>query len=267
MLNRIQKKFNELKKNKQKALILYLMAGDLPFKKNEQLILDFEKEGADLIELGVPFSDPLADGPVIQAAGQRSLANGTNLKKILQLVKNVRKKSGIPLVLMTYLNPVWHYGVARFARDARKAGVDGLIVPDLPTEEGGVIASVMKRYGLDLVYLLAPTSSAARQRSVAKKSKGFVYYVSLTGVTGVRTNLARGLSAQIRAAKRASSLPVCVGFGVSKPAQAREVARTADGVIIGTAVVRALHENRTLSPAKLARKIVRPFALALGKRR
>ena len=219
----------------------------------------------DLIELGVPFSDPLADGPVIQAGGQRSLAHGTTVRKILQLVKDVRKHSDIPLVLMTYLNPIWHYGLARFAAAARQAGVDGIIVPDLPTEEGANIASLMKRHGLDLIYLLAPTSSASRQRAVAQRSNGFVYYVSLTGVTGLRNRLAGGLADQVRAVKKVSRLPVCVGFGVSKPAQARQVSRTADGVIIGTAVVRALHENRKLSSAQLAKKIARPFARAMGK--
>ena len=265
MLNRISKKFAELKKKKQKALIIFMTAGDPSLKKNEQLIHAFEKEGVDLIELGVPFSDPLADGPVIQASSQRSLARGTTLKKILRLVRNVRKTSQLPLVLMSYLNPIWHYGLDRFAVDARVAGVDGIIVPDLPPEEGKEVALAMKRRKLDLIYLLAPTSTPARQKSVAKASAGFVYYVSLTGVTGVKKVLSHGLCANVRAVQRVSRLPVCVGFGVSTPEQARSAVLAADGVIIGSAVVRVLNDSKNSSAPKIAQKLIRPFARALGK--
>ena len=264
-MNRIVKKFDGLKKKKKKALIVFMTAGDPSLKKNEALALAFEKEGVDLIELGVPFSDPLADGPVIQAASQRSLQRGTNLKKILALVQAIRKKSQLPLVLMSYLNPIWYYGVGRFALDAKKAGVDGVIVPDLPPDEGREIGSAFRRQGLALIYLLAPTSGPERQKNVARASSGFVYYVSLTGVTGVRQELSKELSKQVRAVKRATRLPVCVGFGVSTPEQAKAVARTADGVIVGSAVVRALHENAKWSAQKAAEKIIRPFARALGK--
>ena len=264
-MNRIQKKFSALRKNRKKALIVFITAGDPSLKKNAELVRAFEREGADLIELGVPFSDPLADGPVIQASSQRSLKRGTNLPKILQLVRQVRRKSQIPLVLMSYLNPLWHYGLRRFAADARKAGVDGVIVPDLPPEEGRDVSSAMRRQKLDLIYLLAPTSPAFRQKKVSHQSRGFVYYVSLTGVTGLRNRLADELGRNVRALKKVSRLPVCVGFGVSTPRQARSVAAFADGVIVGSAVVQAVHQYRSLSADKIAQKAVRPFARALGK--
>ncbi len=266
-VNRIRKKFMDLKKKRKKALIIFMTAGDPSLKKTAKLIPAFEKEGVDLIELGVPFSDPLADGPIIQASSQRSLARGTNLKKIIQLVKNVRKSSQIPLVLMSYLNPIWHYGLKRFASEAKQAGVDGVIVPDLPPDEGKEIGFIFKRHGLDLIYLLAPTSNKIRQKRISKESNGFVYYVSLTGVTGMKNKLSETLSTQVRSAKKNSNLPVCVGFGVSTPEQAEAVSKTADGVIIGSAVVSGLHNHRHLDAEALSKKIVRPFAKALRKDR
>lgn len=265
-MNRIDKKFKELKKQKKKTLIIYMTAGDPSLKKNEELILAFEKEGVDLIELGVPFSDPLADGVVIQDASQRALRRKTNLKKILSLVKKVRMKSEIPILLMSYLNPVLQYGIEKFARDAKRGGVDGLIVPDLPPDEGVEVAPILRRHELDLVYLLAPTSDQKRRRLVAHASHGFIYYVSLTGVTGARKALPSEVYKNIRLAKRSASLPVCVGFGISTPEQARAVAAVADGVIIGSAIVRALSHNGGLGAEAFARKFIRPFAKALGKK-
>ena len=264
-MNRIHKKFSDLKKAKKKALIVFITAGDPSLRLTEALAPVLEKDGVDFIELGVPFSDPLADGPVIQASSQRSLARGTTLQKILTLVKNIRKRSQVPLILMSYLNPLWHYGLKRFAREARKAGVDGVIVPDLPPEEGREVKAVLRAEKLDLICLLAPTSNASRQKKVAKASAGFIYYVSLTGVTGHKQKLSAALFRQLRAVKKASTLPVCVGFGISTPEQARSVAQNADGVIVGSAVVKALHDHRHLSAEKFSQKFVRPFAKALGK--
>jgi len=255
----------ELKKKKQKALIVFMTAGDPSLKKNAQLVHAFEKEGVDLIELGVPFSDPLADGPVIQASSQRSLARGTTLQKILQLVKSLRKTSEIPLVLMSYLNPIWHYGVGRFAMDARRAGVDGVIVPDLPPEEGKKIASTLARRGIDLIYLLAPTSSPKRQRLVTRSSRGFVYFVSLTGVTGSGRSDSASIRGFVRSAKKMTRLPVCVGFGISTPQDAKKMAAISDGVIVGSAVVKALSSHPKLSAEAFSKRFVRPFAKALGK--
>ena len=264
-MNRIDKKFKELKAKKKKALIVFLTGGDPDFKKNEELILAFEKDGADLIEIGVPFSDPLADGPVIQASSQRALKKKANVKKILELVSRVRKKSQIPIVLMTYLNPVMQYGYQKFAKDAKRAGVDGMIFPDLPPEEGGEVAPFMRSENLSLIYLLAPTSSIIRKKSVARASRGFIYYVSITGVTGMRRELPKEIQKDILQIKRFSKTPVCIGFGISEPAQAREAAKNADGVIIGSAVVKFIHEHARESAVQISRKIVRPFASALGK--
>ena len=264
-MRRIEEKFAELKKKKKKALIVFMTAGDPNLKKNEELVYALEKEGVDLIELGVPFSDPLADGAVIQASSQRSLKRGTTLKKVLALVKKIRTRSQIPLVFMSYLNPIWRYGLERFAVQAKKAGLDGVVVPDLPPEEGQEISSVMKDHGLDLIYLLAPTSNAARQKKVSRASTGFVYYVSLTGVTGSKNTYPAEISKQVEAIKKVSRVPVCVGFGVSTPKDARLVAKSADGVIIGSAVVRALHDHKSVSAKKFAEKFIRPFVRALGK--
>ena len=195
-----------------------MTAGDPSLKKNEELAFAFEKDGVDLIELGVPFSDPLADGPVIQASSMRSLKKKTDLKKILALVKKVRRKSQIPILLMGYLNPILSYGLSRFAIDAKSAGVDGTIIPDLPPDEGGEIAPVMARHGLDLVYLLAPTSSPQRQKRVARASRGFIYYVSITGITGAKQSFSGAIHSNVKSIKRFSKLPVCVGFGISNPA-------------------------------------------------
>lgn len=266
-MGRIQKKFTDLKRNKKKALILFMTAGDPGLKKNEDLIYAFEKEGVDLIELGVPFSDPLADGPVIQASSKRALERKTTLGGILSLVKRARRRSQTPLLLMTYLNPILGYGLKKFAKDASLAGVDGVIVPDLPPEEGKEIAKEFASKKLDLVYLLAPTSPAARQKLVARSSKGFVYYVSMTGVTGGNSKLPADIKRHVSAFKRKTRLPVCIGFGVSTPEQAKLMASTADGVIIGSAIVRALSENTSLSAGRFAEKFVRPFARALGKGR
>ena len=202
MVNRIDKKFSDLKRAKKKALVVFLTAGDPGLSKNESLIPALEREGVDLVELGVPFSDPLADGPVIQASSQRALARGVTLEKILLMVRRVRKKTGLPLALMSYLNPIAHYGIDRFARAAKTAGVDGVIIPDLPPDEGRQIAHAFARRGLDLVYLLAPTSPRKRQRMISKASRGFVYFVSITGVTGAGHSLPAEVSAQVRALKK-----------------------------------------------------------------
>lgn len=267
-MTRIGRQFARLKKEKRKALVVFITAGDPSLKKTEALVVAFEKEGADLIELGVPFSDPLADGPVIQAASLRALRKKTTVSKILRSVRNIRKKSQVPILLMTYLNPVLNFGVSRFAAQAHAAGVDGIIVPDLPPEEGRAIAAALKKAGMDLVYLLAPTSTPRRCRLIARASSGFVYYVSLTGVTGSAGAHSRAkgttpIEKHLRMARRASRLPVLVGFGISTPAQARQMAAMSDGVIVGSAVVKKLAQHASMTPAIFAKKFVHPFASAL----
>jgi len=252
-MNRINKKFKEL--GKKKALIIYITAGYPNLSKTKELIFELEKNGADIIELGIPFSDPLADGPTIQLASQRALKNNVSLKDIISLVKNVRKKTEIPLVFMTYYNPVFHFGVSKLVKEAARAGVDGVIIPDLPPEEAKVLVKSARKERFAAIFLLTPTSVEKRMKSVSKASTGFIYYVSLTGVTGTRHKLPTELKNKVRSIKRFTMNPVCVGFGVSNPAQARDIARTADGVIVGSAVINLIHKN--LGKRDLIRKIGR----------
>jgi len=264
-LGRLEKRFNELRKRKEKALILFMTAGDPSLALNEKLIPAFEAEGVDAIEIGVPFSDPVADGPAIQASSQRALSKGISLDRILAMVSRVRRHSNVPILLMGYLNPFLSLGLERFAARAQKAGVDGLIIPDLPVDEGVPIARLFRKYRLDLVFLAAPTTPPARRRHIARASKGFLYFVSVTGVTGSKTPASQLIAEPIRSLKKLSSLPVCVGFGVSTPEKAAEMARISDGVIVGSALVRALEKRTHADAAGFARQFVRPFKKALKK--
>ena len=236
-MSRISEKFDVLKKAGGKALIPYIMAGDPDMAATGRMILELEKSGADIIELGVPFSDPLADGPTIQRAAIRALKGRVNLSHVFSLVRDVRKKTQVPIVLMLYYNLVLKYGEDRFVKDAVSAGVDGVIVPDLPPEEAEGLMDAADRYGLDVIFLLAPTSSPDRIRLVAGSSRGFIYYVSLTGVTGARVALDKGIQSGVRKIRRVTGKPVCVGFGISGPEQAAMVSGWADGVIVGSAIV------------------------------
>jgi tryptophan synthase alpha chain len=242
-MNRIEEKFRQLRKEGKKALIVYITAGDPNLSTTGKLVLALEKAGVDIIELGIPFSDPLADGPTIQAASQRALAKGVDLKKIFSLVKALRKKTQIPLVFMTYYNPVLQYGLEKFCRACKKTGVDGLIVPDLPFEEAGDLVKSARKNHLDCIFLVAPTSTGQRIRAIAQKSRGFIYYVSLTGVTGARRSLPEDITAHLRQLKRMTKKPLCVGFGISTPAQAKMIARMADGIIVGSAVIKQIEKN------------------------
>ncbi len=262
-MNRLDARFNKLKAEKKKALIVFITAGDPSLKKNKDLASSFERDGVDVIELGVPFSDPLADGPVIQDSSQRSLKKGTTLKMILALAKDIRRQSRIPLVLMSYLNPILSYGLEKFAKDASAAGVDGVILPDVPVEEGASIARIFKDRRLKLIYLLAPTSTPERMKKVAKASSGFIYFVSMTGVTGAKNSARQDVAGHIRAVKRFTRLPVCVGFGILTPAQAAEMSKISDGIIVGSAVVRALHENPRCSADDFSRRFILPLARAV----
>jgi len=252
-MNRIDKKFRELKKKRKKAFIAYIAAGDPSMAKTEKMVLALEKAGADIVELGVPFSDPMADGPTIQQASERSLKNGTNINSIIKLVRSVRKKSDLPLALMSYFNPVYRYGVKRFVEDTKAAGVDGVIIPDLPPEEAGELLGEARRFKYSCIFLLAPTSTAARVGLVSKKSTGFVYYVSLTGVTGVRDKLPEDIVTHVRGIKRKSSKPLCVGFGVSNERQIRMISKVADGVIVGSAIIKIIEKN--LNNPDLVKKV------------
>jgi tryptophan synthase alpha chain len=252
-VSRIQKRFDWLKSKSEKALVAFITAGDPDLATTQELFSVIEEGGADIIELGVPFSDPLADGPVIQSASQRSLKSGTTLKKIIQLVRDIRKSSQLPIVLMTSFNPVFVYGQEAFVKDAVDAGVDGVIIPDLPPEEAGEFDALAKPKNLDMIHLLAPTSTPDRVEMVGAQSRGFVYYVSLTGVTGARDSIAAGVEDKVTQIKQATSLPVLIGFGISGPEQAKAASGFSDGVIVGSAIVRMIEE--TPDPAERKEKL------------
>ncbi|MCW5783740.1 MAG: tryptophan synthase subunit alpha [Nitrospirales bacterium] len=244
MSNRIQATFAQLHSKGEKALIPYIMAGDPTLAMTESLVLALEQGGADLIELGVPFSDPIADGPVIQQAAERSLRSGTTLKNILFTVANLRKKTSIPLILMTYYNSLMAMGIPDFCATAVDAGIDGIIVPDLPPEESDRLYYATQAAGGPVsIFLLAPTSTAERRRAVIQRSHGFIYYVSLTGITGAKLTDLSLVRQSVQQLQRASRKPVAVGFGIASAEQAREVGQFADGVIIGSALVRYISEH------------------------
>lgn len=242
-MNRINKKFSELKRKKKKAFIAYITAGYPSLKVTEALIPALEKAGADLIELGVPFSDPMADGLTIQESSQAALEKGVNLTQIFDLVKRIRRHSQVPIAFMTYYNPVFHYGEARFAAKAREAGVDGVIIPDLPPEEGASLIKHAKKANLATVFFLSPTTAPARVKKIAQASTGFIYYVSLTGITGTQAALPTDVIKNIKAAKRRTNKPICAGFGITTPGQVKSIAKVADGVIVGSAIVKVIKAN------------------------
>ncbi len=241
---RIEGVFRDLKKRDEKALITFITAGDPSLEMTEDLILAMEGAGADIIELGIPFSDPMADGPTIQASSERALGKGVHIRDVLGLVRKVREKSDIPIVLFGYYNPVYAYGTARFARDARRAGADGVLMVDLPPEEADALEGALRAEGLALVFLLTPVSDEKRMRLVASRGSGFIYFVSLTGVTGARVKMKARVAGHIRELRRFTDLPVGVGFGVSGPAQARELGASADGVIVGSAIINIIAGTR-----------------------
>ena len=246
-MSRLDETFARLRARSERALMPYFTAGDPSLADTRRLVVEAARRGADVIELGVPFSDPLADGPVVQRAGTRALAAGATVPRVLETVAALRAETDVPLVLMTYYNPVLAFGLKAFARTAVDAGADGAIVVDMPPEESEPLASEAASAGMDLVYMVAPTSTLQRVRLIAKTSRGFIYVVSLTGVTGERQELPAGLASQIEVLRGVTAKPLCVGFGISTPAHAAAVGRIADGAVVGSAIVR-LVEARTGSP-------------------
>lgn len=241
-MSRIANKFKELKEKDRIALVTYVTAGDPSIDITAELVLKLEESGADIIELGVPFSDPMADGPAIQLASERALKNGTTLGDVLEMVRRVREVSEIPIIVFGYYNPFFKYGLERFSKDAVNAGVDGVLVVDLPPEEAGEFKVHTDKAGLDFVFLLAPTSTSERISLVANSAGGFVYLVSVTGVTGVRPDMDVSLEDLTDEIKLASKLPVGIGFGISSPEQVAKIARYADAVIVGSAIVRIIEK-------------------------
>jgi tryptophan synthase alpha chain len=242
-MSRLTARFSTLKTEHSKALATFVTAGDPNLAATEEIIYLLEEAGADIIELGVPFSDPMADGPTIQLSSERALASGTTLHGILETVKKVRIRSQVPIILMGYLNPVYAYGCDSFCRDAAEAGVDGVLLVDMPPEESQELTAPAGRYGLDVIFLLTPTSDAARIAAVDNLGSGFVYYVTVTGVTGARSSVSATLEQELSRVKQGISLPVMAGFGISTPAQAAEVGDLADGVVVGSAIVRLFEQH------------------------
>jgi len=243
MPTRIQTLFRALKERKRAALVAYVTAGDPSPDRTPAIAAALERGGVDVIELGVPFSDPIADGPVIQAASERALKAGTTLPKVLEIARQIREHSQIPLVLFTYLNPALHYGFEKLGRDAKAAGIDGCLLTDLSVEEAEPYVAAMREAGLDTVFLAAPTSTPERLKLVARYSTGFVYLVSRTGVTGERASLSDAAGPLVRSMRAATDLPLALGFGISTPEQAAAVAKMADGVVVGSALVRLIEKR------------------------
>ncbi|HSA31084.1 MAG TPA: tryptophan synthase subunit alpha [Candidatus Omnitrophota bacterium] len=242
-MNRIERKFKILKERRKKAFIAFITAGYPSLKTTEDLAVAFEDAGVDILEIGIPFSDPLADGPTIQASSFESLKRGTTLAGIFDTVVRIRKRSQIPIALMTYYNPVFHFGDERFISRAAQVGVDGVIVPDLPPDEAkGLIASCRKN-DVASIFFISPTTTEARMKKVAVSSTGFIYYVSVTGVTGERKQVSQRQIRPLAQARGLTDKPICVGFGISTPEQVRSLSQKSDGVIVGSAIVREVTRN------------------------
>ena len=241
MENRIDTTFALLRAAEKKALIAYICAGDPGFDATRDLALAFDKIGVDVLELGVPFSDPLADGIVNQLASQRALEAGATVRGVLDCVRAIRERSQIPIVLYTYMNPIYVFGFEKFYREAEAAGVDGLLILDLPPDEESADLSV--KGSLKHIRLIAPTTPPERIARITKSADGFIYYVSREGVTGERATIADSLGERVAAIRKTTSLPVTVGFGVSSPETAKQTARSADGVVVGSAIVKRIEEN------------------------
>lgn len=242
-MSRIAETFAALRQRGAKGLITYLTAGDPDLERTAALIAVMDRAGADIIEIGIPFSDPLADGPVIQAASNRALAAGVTVDKILAMVAAVRAAVAAPLVLMTYYNPVFQRGLEAFCRRAAESGVDGVIVPDLPYEESGPLLRAADRHGIDLIPLVAPTSTPSRIAAICAQARGFIYCVSVTGVTGMRETIETDLRRLGDSVRQHTNLPVAIGFGVSGPEAAARVASFCDAVVVGSAIVRLIGDG------------------------
>jgi tryptophan synthase alpha chain len=236
-VNRIDERFNRLKKEGKKGLIIYIGAGDPDLESTKQLGLAFDKAGVDVLELGVPFSDPLADGLVNQLAAQRGLESGTTPTKVLQTVAEIRKQSQVPIVLYIYFNLIHRHGLEKFIKDAAKAGVDGLLTLDLPPEESENYETLMSKNGLNVIYLVAPTTPEDRIELIVKRGMGFIYYVSREGVTGMQTKVADTIGDMTKKIRAHTNLPIAIGFGISNAEQARTVGTYSDAIVVGSAVV------------------------------
>jgi len=244
MKSRIYNRFNQLHKQGGKALVTFITAGDPDLATTAALLPRMAEAGADIIELGIPFSDPMADGPTIQRASERALASGITLEAVLAMVSSIRDQVSAPIVLMGYSNPIYSYGWQRFTQDAVKAGIDGLLLVDLPPEEAGELLPAAKAAGLEIIFLLTPTSDDTRIKQVSHHGSGFLYYVTVTGVTGARQSVSNSLADELKTVRNSIKLPVVAGFGISTPEQAAQVAAAADGVVVGSAIVKLFEQHQ-----------------------
>ena len=267
MATRIDRRFADLRARGRAALVTFVTAGDPDYETSLSIIQGLPAAGADVIEFGMPFTDPMADGPAIQAAGLRALASGQTMKKTLRLVKDFRKRDNdTPVVLMGYYNPIYVYGVGKFLADAKTAGADGLIVVDLPPEEDNELCLPAMAAGMNFIRLATPTTDDARAPKVFEHTSGFVYYVSVLGITGTRAPDLKSVAANVQRLRKHTSLPICVGFGVKTAEQARAIARDADGVVVGSALVSAVKDSLTKAgkptakTAKAVHALVRDIA-------
>lgn len=263
-MNRITERFQQLQQRGQKGFIVYISAGDPDLQATAGLAVAFDRMGVDVLEIGVPFSDPLADGLVNQLAAQRGLLSGATPGRVLETVTKIRREAGIPLVLYIYFNLVHRYGLEAFVKDAAQAGVDGLLILDLPPEEAQEYEAAMRRAGLAVIYLIAPTTPGSRMAKIVPRGSGFIYYVSREGVTGMQQKVAANLKEMTANIRRYTSLPVAVGFGISNPEQVRMVAEAADAVVVGSAIVNEI--ARAGKSPDLVRKVsefVQPLVQAL----
>jgi tryptophan synthase alpha chain len=254
-VNRIDAKFKELKEKGLSAFIPFITAGDPSLDATRELILEFDRRGADMIELGVPFSDPIADGPVIQASYYRALSSGIKLSDILELVRGIRKKSDIPIVSMISQSILFKYGCKEFIKNAVNSGLDGATIPDLPIEEAEEVIETAKGEDFKVACFIAPTTTDSRMNLIVKKSQGFLYYISVVGITGSENTLSEDLVNNIKKIKKVTSLPVALGFGISTPEQARMAGKIADGVIVGSAIVREIEKHSNQDNSILVNKV------------
>ena len=249
---RIRRRFEELGRRGELGLVAFISAGDPSLEATESFVLALDTAGADIVELGVPFSDPVADGPAIQRSSERALRAGTSLSGVLDLVKSIRRRSDVALVLFSYYNPVLQMGIERFAQRATEVGADGVLITDLPPEEASDYRRIMHAHGLDTIFLAAPTSTDERLARIAEVSSGFLYVISRTGVTGARESLPEDLPALIRRVRRASPLPIAVGFGISLPGQVSILGGLADAAVVGSALVQEIEHATSLDAAREA---------------
>lgn len=266
--NRIDTTFTNLKAAGKCGFIAYITAGDPGLAETFDIALELERSGVDILELGIPFSDPLADGPTIQAASGRALAAGASVAGVLETIQKIRQTSQIPIVLFTYLNPIYIYGFERFHADAAAAGADGVLILDMPPDEAARNNELMANHGLLPIRLIAPTTPVQRMELIAKSARGFIYYVSREGVTGEQTNISEDIAAQVANIRAHTDLPIAVGFGISTPEQAAEVALRSDAVVVGSAIVRRIGEfGASKGLCEHVRNFVAPIGAAVKSAR